>query len=241
GTSPKPGVIAGDYQRWIRCDYMVTCWILNFMIVELSESFLYAQSARDLWKELEERYGQSNGPLIYHVERELSKVSQGNSNMTAHFNKLKKVWDELHSLNEIPVCTCGKLRECTCGVTEKFFEIVTRSKLMQFLMRLNDDFEAVKNQNLFMDPSPNLNKAYYIIQQVKKQKQVTHHTSDPTAFFAKGNRFVRKEMVYLSCDSTDKTERGSAIDEAVFSLEFINGLKFSGVPNHKLALKWVSR
>nr|GFB50131.1 hypothetical protein CTI12_AA340690 [Tanacetum cinerariifolium] len=90
------------------------------------------QSARDLWKELEERYGQSNGPLIYHVKRELSKVSQGNSNMAAHFNKLKKVWDELHSLNGIPVCTCGKLRECTCGVIEKFFEIDTRSKLMQF-------------------------------------------------------------------------------------------------------------
>ncbi|GJW51732.1 hypothetical protein Tco_0093083 [Tanacetum coccineum] len=70
GTSPKRAVIDGDYQRWIRCDYMVTCWILNSMIVKLSESFLYAQSARDLWKELEERYGQSNGPLIYHVERE---------------------------------------------------------------------------------------------------------------------------------------------------------------------------
>nr|GEV21338.1 hypothetical protein [Tanacetum cinerariifolium] len=35
----------------------------------------------------------------------------------------------------------------------------------------------------------------------------------------------------------DKTERGSAIDEAVFSPKFINGLKFSGVPNHKVALK----
>ncbi|GJV35439.1 retrovirus-related pol polyprotein from transposon TNT 1-94 [Tanacetum coccineum] len=56
-TSPKPAVIDGDYQRWIRCDYMVTCWILNSMIAELSESLLYAQSARDLWKELEERHG----------------------------------------------------------------------------------------------------------------------------------------------------------------------------------------
>ncbi|PWA70727.1 hypothetical protein CTI12_AA279710 [Artemisia annua] len=55
---------------WIRCDYMVTCWILNSMIAELSDSFLYSQSASDLWKDLEERYGTSNGPLIYQVERE---------------------------------------------------------------------------------------------------------------------------------------------------------------------------
>ncbi|GJR71544.1 ATP-dependent DNA helicase PIF1-like protein [Tanacetum coccineum] len=51
------------------------------------------------------------------------------------------------------------------------------------------------------------------------------------------NKFPGEEMVYLSCDNIDKTERGSAIDEAVFSPEFINGLKFSCVPNHRLALK----
>nr|GEY66641.1 hypothetical protein [Tanacetum cinerariifolium] len=74
GTLPIHAVIDDDYQRWIHCDYMVTCWILNSMIAKLSESFLYAQSARDLWKELEERYGQSNGPLIYNVERELKAI-----------------------------------------------------------------------------------------------------------------------------------------------------------------------
>nr|GEU47034.1 ATP-dependent DNA helicase PIF1-like [Tanacetum cinerariifolium] len=51
------------------------------------------------------------------------------------------------------------------------------------------------------------------------------------------NKFPGEEMVYLSCDSIDKTERGFSIDEAVFSPKFINGLKFSGVSNHKLALK----
>nr|GFB14330.1 ATP-dependent DNA helicase PIF1-like [Tanacetum cinerariifolium] len=51
------------------------------------------------------------------------------------------------------------------------------------------------------------------------------------------NKFPEEEMVYLSCDSTDKTKCGSAIDEAVFSPKFINGLKFSGVPNHRLELK----
>ncbi|GJS00902.1 retrovirus-related pol polyprotein from transposon TNT 1-94 [Tanacetum coccineum] len=31
----------------------------------------------DLWKEIGERYGQSNGPLVYQLERELSKITQG--------------------------------------------------------------------------------------------------------------------------------------------------------------------
>ncbi|GJS73175.1 ATP-dependent DNA helicase PIF1-like protein [Tanacetum coccineum] len=44
-------------------------------------------------------------------------------------------------------------------------------------------------------------------------------------------------MVYLSCNSIDKTERGAAIDGSVFSPKFINGLKFAGVPNYILTLK----
>ena len=51
------------------------------------------------------------------------------------------------------------------------------------------------------------------------------------------DKFPGEEMVYLSCDSVDKTERGAGIDQSVFSPEFINGLKFSGIPNHRLALK----
>ncbi|PWA55348.1 hypothetical protein CTI12_AA427390 [Artemisia annua] len=57
GSCPKPLVTVVNVQRWIRCDYMVTCWILNSMVNELSEAFLYAQSACELWKEIAERYG----------------------------------------------------------------------------------------------------------------------------------------------------------------------------------------
>lgn len=37
-------------------------------------------------------------------------------------------------------------------------------------MKLNDDFKSVRNQMLSMDPLPNINNAYYIVQQVEKQK-----------------------------------------------------------------------
>ena len=44
-------------------------------------------------------------------------------------------------------------------------------------------------------------------------------------------------MAYLCCDNIDKTERGTARDQSIFSQEFINWLNFSGVSNHTLALK----
>ncbi|PWA50557.1 hypothetical protein CTI12_AA471620 [Artemisia annua] len=88
GTCVKPPLNDVNVQRWVRCDYMVTCWILNSMVTELSDAFLYAHSACELWKEIAERYGQSNGPLIYHLERELSKITQGNLSIASFFNKL---------------------------------------------------------------------------------------------------------------------------------------------------------
>ncbi|GJZ29196.1 putative RNA-directed DNA polymerase, eukaryota, reverse transcriptase zinc-binding domain protein [Tanacetum coccineum] len=76
GSCLKPDVGDAELQR---CDYMVTCLILNSMVTELSDAFLYAHSACELWKEIAERYGQSNGPLVYQLERELCKISQGQS------------------------------------------------------------------------------------------------------------------------------------------------------------------
>lgn len=37
---------------------------------------------------------------------------------------------------------------------------------------LNEVFEGVRNQILPMDPLPSVSKAYYLISQVEKQKQV---------------------------------------------------------------------
>ncbi|GJS07455.1 retrovirus-related pol polyprotein from transposon TNT 1-94 [Tanacetum coccineum] len=154
---------------------------------ELSDAFLYAQSACELWKEIAERYGQSNRPLIYQLERELSKITQGNLTIASFFNKLKKCWDELQNINGLPTCDCGRMRECTCDVFGKVLLRDSNSKLIQFLIKLNDDYESVRSQILAMDPLPTVNKAYYIVQQIEKHKQVTNHPFEPTTFFANLN------------------------------------------------------
>ncbi|PWA58271.1 hypothetical protein CTI12_AA392830 [Artemisia annua] len=50
GTCMKPALTDVNYHRWIRCDYMVTYWILNSMVTELSDAFLYTQSAKSCGK-----------------------------------------------------------------------------------------------------------------------------------------------------------------------------------------------
>ncbi|XP_071719168.1 uncharacterized protein [Rutidosis leptorrhynchoides] len=45
------------------------------------------------------------------------------------------------------------------------------------------------------------------------------------------------EMIYLSSDSVDESEKSIDTEQGMGSTEFLNSLRFSGVPNHKLVLK----
>nr|GEV35790.1 hypothetical protein [Tanacetum cinerariifolium] len=122
--------------------------------------------------------------------------------------KLQKDMDKNN--NGLSTCDCGKIRECTCDVLGKFMLRDSNSKLIQFLMKLNDEYESVKNQILAMDPLPTVNKAYYIVQQIEKQKQVTNHTFEPSAFFANLNN--------KRSNSGRKENRGSRNDGKRFCI-----------------------
>lgn len=62
---------------------------------------------------------------------------------------------------------------------------------MQFLMGLGEGFEGVINSILSMDPLPSVNKAYYLVQYIEYQKEITsslfnQHLTDNSALVASG-------------------------------------------------------
>lgn len=65
GKYKMPDEDSLDFDQWNRVNYMVTSWILNSISKEIVEAFLYTTSTRELRKELKERFGESNGPLLY--------------------------------------------------------------------------------------------------------------------------------------------------------------------------------
>jgi len=90
---------------------MVVSWLLNSIDPSLSGAFIYANSAQELWSELIERFGQSNGPLLYKVQKEIADLCQGNDSVPVYYTKMKRLWDELADLNEVPDCSCPS--KCT--------------------------------------------------------------------------------------------------------------------------------
>ncbi|KAL2228986.1 UNVERIFIED_CONTAM: hypothetical protein Sindi_1878300, partial [Sesamum indicum] len=170
GTYEKPTEGKEAMEQWRKNDYMVVSWILNSISKGNAEAFLYAKSTRDLWMELKMRFGESNEPLLYQIQRDISSISQRNMSVVEYFTKLKRLWDELISLNPLPVCSCG--------ASKKISYRMEAYQLIQFLMGLGDPYDHVRNQILHKDPLPTAAKAYSMVHRVEKQREVNSGISE---------------------------------------------------------------
>ncbi|KAK4383884.1 hypothetical protein Sango_2739700 [Sesamum angolense] len=139
GKCKKPAVDSEHYKQWVRIDCMVTSWLLNSITKNITDVFLYAKSARELWVELEERFARCNGPLLYQLQSEITSITQGDLSVVEYFTKLKILWDELVQLTPLPDFTCGTAKAIT--------ELTNQNHLMQFLMGLNDMYDHVKSNS----------------------------------------------------------------------------------------------
>ncbi|XP_074298941.1 uncharacterized protein LOC141629927 [Silene latifolia] len=173
GTTTIPAAATLRHQHWLRSDYMIRCWILNSIDSRLKDSFLTCKSAKLLWLEIRERYGQCNGPLLFQLKKELRNITQDNSSVVEYFNKLKRNWDEIDELESFPDCNCGAMSQCTCNLLRQILDNASREKVINFLMGLGSSYEVLRTNILSMEPIPNINKVYSIIHQAESQKQVS--------------------------------------------------------------------
>ncbi|XP_074270719.1 uncharacterized protein LOC141594612 [Silene latifolia] len=166
------------------------CEVYNALIAKNKEGFIdeshigetlkYCSNAKEMWEELLERYGQTNGLEIYSLKKELGQISQENASLIEYYSKMKTAWECIDELDLIPYCSCGALTSCTCQLLKRLLDRDNNSKLIQFLMGLNHGYESVKTNVLTMDSLPPLNKALGLLQKVKKQRLIAEHTAVPT-------------------------------------------------------------
>ncbi|KAF7820465.1 Retrovirus-related Pol polyprotein from transposon TNT 1-94 [Senna tora] len=168
GTIKKPSDPEA-FLKWKPIDSMVKSWLTSSISKEISESLIHCDNALTLWKELEERFGTSCGPQLYHVQREMVTTEQGSDSITQYWNRLHRWWDEWARISPNPRCYCGK---CTCEVNKRLEDKESSSRLMQFLMGLNQTFDALRGQVLNLDPMPIVNKAYNMAIQLERQREV---------------------------------------------------------------------
>lgn len=89
-----------------------------------------------------------------------------------YYCKLKTLWDQIFNLEGIPVCSCGVMKSCKCNVLKKLMEMEATNKLLKFRMGLNNGYNHMKTNFLSMDPLLPVNKAYNLVLQVERQKEI---------------------------------------------------------------------
>ncbi|XP_056688780.1 uncharacterized protein [Spinacia oleracea] len=181
GEITKPAVNHKDYLKWKRADFMVISWILSSMNNDLADDFGYIDNAAELWKELTERFGQSNGPLIYQLKKEIENLTQQNMTIVTYYGKLKKLWDEMQNMRAFSTCTCGAMIHCSCQFLKKIAEFEEEDKMMKFLLGLNGGFDGTVTNVLSMDPLLSINRVFSITQQIEKQKELSSAIADCNA------------------------------------------------------------
>lgn len=63
GTIIQPPATDVDrFKSWTRSNNIVISWTLNSISKKIYASVIYLKTAHDIWRELKERFQQSNGP-----------------------------------------------------------------------------------------------------------------------------------------------------------------------------------
>ncbi|KAL0331756.1 UNVERIFIED_CONTAM: Retrovirus-related Pol polyprotein from transposon RE2 [Sesamum angustifolium] len=102
GTCDKPTENKAELEQWQRVDCMVVSWLLNSISKDIAEAFLYTTSAQDLWEELATRFGESNGPMLYDIQKriafscsrlEIRRAMQEHTNTLEHDTNLVDLED----------------------------------------------------------------------------------------------------------------------------------------------------
>lgn len=109
GSIHMPAQTHETYQLWKKTDSIVMAWSLNSISKDIADAFLFTNTAHELQEELRDRFGESNGPLLYQIQREICSFSQGNQSVTLYYTGLKKLRDEMSCITPITYCTCGVL------------------------------------------------------------------------------------------------------------------------------------
>ncbi|KAF3664944.1 hypothetical protein FXO37_11250 [Capsicum annuum] len=88
-----------NFSQWSCYNDIVISWLLNALSNDIADSVIYSTTAKELWDGLDQRFDKSNGAKLFHLQNKLSTLVQENSDVSGYFTNMKRIWDELDSLN----------------------------------------------------------------------------------------------------------------------------------------------
>jgi gag-polypeptide of LTR copia-type len=126
--------------EWQQNDTSVMTWLLNSMEPQVSRLFMFMNSAKEIWDETKEMYGQDqNFSYILHLK-------QGTKTVTEYFSDLKEKWNEL-----------------TLYTQTTDLKALQQDQIFKFLSDLHPIYESARAQILLSKELPTLKSVVAMI------------------------------------------------------------------------------
>ncbi|KAG6470011.1 hypothetical protein ZIOFF_070951 [Zingiber officinale] len=89
------------FEQWQSQNSMVTAWLINSMDPVIGKPFIFLPTARDVWEAVRETYSDlDNHSQLFELNTRRWKMEQGDHEVTAYYNEMMIVWQELDLFEE---------------------------------------------------------------------------------------------------------------------------------------------
>ncbi|KAL2938151.1 Retrovirus-related Pol polyprotein from transposon TNT 1-94 [Bienertia sinuspersici] len=169
GAIPKETEDPVKREAWIACNNIIVSWIINNVCESIKQSIMFMSTAKDMWRNLEQRFQASHGSRRYHLSRMLYGASQQGKAVNEYFTELQIIWEELQELtNYPPISDMNTEMAAYVAFRQKLDE---EQRLFQFLNGLDETYSAIRSTILMVDPLPTAEVACRMISQEESQRQ----------------------------------------------------------------------
>nr|XP_007141981.1 hypothetical protein PHAVU_008G242300g [Phaseolus vulgaris]ESW13975.1 hypothetical protein PHAVU_008G242300g [Phaseolus vulgaris] len=165
---------------WQRCNKKVLGWILYSTIEPIRQTIMSFGSASEVWKNLHDRFSQSDITKIFHLQEQIFQAKQGSLSLQQYFIMFMMLWEDMESLRPA-IMKCQCLTPCTCDAirTSKIYR--DQDCVFLFLMGLNERFAHLIHRILNLNPLPPIHEVVLFLSQ--NQQSATDGVSSVSESF----------------------------------------------------------
>ncbi|KAM0999677.1 hypothetical protein ACFX2A_006518 [Malus domestica] len=167
GSVEAPYRSSSTYDAWLCKDQLVMFLLLNTMEKHVAEIFSYSNSAHDLWKALQDMYGnQNNYARVFQLKKDIASAQQEGKSFVQHLRSLRAMWNKLDVY--LPHITDPTI----------LLKRAEEDKIYQLLGSLSFEYEDLRSHILTSQDLPTFNNVCATIQREEARKKVmnTDHT-----------------------------------------------------------------
>ncbi|XP_068331447.1 uncharacterized protein [Pyrus communis] len=190
GSVEAPDISSSTYGAWLCKDPLVMSLLLNTIEKHVAEIFSYYNSSCELWKALQDMYGnQNNYARVFQLKKDIVCAQQEGKTFVQHLVRLKAMWNELDVY--LPHTTDPAI----------FLKRAEKDRIYQLLGSLNSEYKDIRSHVLMSQEFPTFNNVCATIQREEARKKVINaeHNSRLTRTRVYPSNYKTSEAKVYKC------------------------------------------